>query len=414
MYISRPHLEKELEREIYGTKHIIIYGDSGCGKSWLYKKVLSDLKVNYKVINLASAARQQSITQEFRSVLSTAIPVQKIGYTEKKAAELSAGIAKGQVDHVASYQIGARDPVEVLFEHMHSGSRMKTSVIVFENLETIFDNQKLMDELGNLIILLDDERYARFNVKFIIVGVPSGVVEYFSKVKNLLSISNRLSEVPEVSRLSEDQISTFVRTGLLDELNIRFGQGLFNLFEEHIAWVTNGFPQRLHEYCLVLSEMCEDNNWVANERFLYDADIKWARKSHSKCVAVIDNIMNSKETTVGRRNQVLYTIAQIETSTFTVSDVEKIIKREFPNSTQDVNLNISGTLRSISQYEYSPIKRTPKGNSWLFSDPAYLLCLRSILVKNSHEKVEKRSSHQKSRYNDLHSLHKQLHYFLLH
>jgi predicted GTPase len=44
MYIHRKELELELKRKINGSKHILIYGDSGCGKSWLYKKVLSDEK----------------------------------------------------------------------------------------------------------------------------------------------------------------------------------------------------------------------------------------------------------------------------------------------------------------------------------------------------------------------------------
>lgn len=394
MYISRPHLEKELQKGVLGTKHLIMHGDSGSGKSWLYKKVLHDMKIKFKVVNLASAARHNSITEEFKLLLSSEQREKKVGYTEKVAGELNVGVAKGTVDNIKSYSVQFRDPVEEFFEFMFDLSKGKRSVIVFENLETIFNNQSLMDELGNLIILLDDERFSQYNVKFIIVGVPSGVIEYFSKVKNLLTISNRLLEIPEVARLSEDQISLFVQNGLVNELQIEFPAGLYEAYEERIGWVTTGLPESLHEYCLLLSDQCVENNRIAEENYLDKADNTFARTTLSGAYSVIDKVMNSIETVLGRRNQVLFTLGLVETTSFTASDIEKVFKREFPNTTRNVQLNISATLKSIEKFDDAPIKRTPKGNSWLFTHPKYLLCLRAILVKNAQEKVEKKEYNQ--------------------
>ncbi|MDG0808067.1 hypothetical protein [Cohnella rhizosphaerae] len=178
--------------------------------------------------------------------------------------------------------------------------KKQVSVLVFDNLETIFHSEKLMDELGNLIVLLDDRRYAQYNVKFVIVGVPSGIIEYFSKTKNLTTISNRLSEISEVTRLNADQVTSFIKSGFIEELMINFeSSSLYKKYEDHIAWVTNGIPQRLHEYCLEVCYFCEENNWSAKDQYLNLADQKWVAKSLSKNYVVIDNIMNSKETTVG-------------------------------------------------------------------------------------------------------------------
>ncbi|MDG0808068.1 AAA family ATPase [Cohnella rhizosphaerae] len=126
MYISRPRLEKDLKRELLGTKHVIIHGESGCGKSWLYKKVLSDMNINYEVINLANAARYGSITEEIKMVHSSLQPTRKTGYSEKKAGELSAGIAKGQLEFVGEFSVSEQDPVELLFKHLYKKSK-KTS-----------------------------------------------------------------------------------------------------------------------------------------------------------------------------------------------------------------------------------------------------------------------------------------------
>jgi nucleoside-triphosphatase THEP1 len=390
MYVPRPELEKELEREIYGTKHIIIHGESGSGKSWLYKKVLNDMNINFDIINLANAARHESITEEIRILLSSYISTYKISYTEKKAAELSAGFAKGRIDHVGSYKIEHKEPVEAFLEYLYNSANGKTSCLVFDNLETIFHSNKIMEELGNLIVLLDDYRYSKYKVKFIVVGVPSGVIEYFSKIKNIATIANRLSELPEVSRLDDLQTQILIKNGLIEELKIKFNdQNLYNKYVTHITWVTNGIPQRLHEYCLELSYFCEENSWEASEELLDKADKKWILKSLSKNYAVIDNIMNSKETTVGRRNQVLYALGLIQYSTFTTIDVENLVRKEFIKSTEGVNLNIGQALKSISDYDSAPIKKTPKGNAWLFTDPLFIMCLRAMLIKTSEEKVEK-------------------------
>lgn len=38
MYIDRPELETPLTSGLNDTKHLILHGESGSGKSWLYKK----------------------------------------------------------------------------------------------------------------------------------------------------------------------------------------------------------------------------------------------------------------------------------------------------------------------------------------------------------------------------------------
>lgn len=390
MYVSRPQLEKELKREIQGTKHIIIHGESGSGKSWLYKKVLKDMDIKYDIVNLANAVRHGSITEEMRILLSNYKSTSKTGYTEKKSAEALVAVVKAQIDHVGNYKIEQKEPVEAFLEYLNNNSKGKMSCLVFDNLETIFHNEKFMEEIGNLIILLDDYRYSRYKVKFIIVGVPSGVIEYFSKIKNIATIGNRISEIPEVARLDEKQTEIFINNGLINELNVEFGSTcLYDEYVKHIEWVTNGIPQRLHEYCLELSYFCADNNWVAKEEFLKEADKKWISKSLSKNYAAITNIMNSKETTVGRRNQALYALGLIKSRTFTTFDLEDLIRKEFVKSTSDVNLNVGQTLKAISDYEVAPIKKNPKGNAWLFTDPLFLMCLRTMLTKTSDEKVEK-------------------------
>jgi ABC-type ATPase involved in cell division len=68
MYVSRPDLEKCLYRSIEGSMHSFLFGESGNGKSWLYKKVFSEKNINYVVANCANASRKKSITDEIYAV----------------------------------------------------------------------------------------------------------------------------------------------------------------------------------------------------------------------------------------------------------------------------------------------------------------------------------------------------------
>ena len=54
MYVDRPILEERLTQALRGTKYIVIHGESGNGKTWLYKRVFAKEQVYVQVLNLAN------------------------------------------------------------------------------------------------------------------------------------------------------------------------------------------------------------------------------------------------------------------------------------------------------------------------------------------------------------------------
>ncbi len=186
MYIHRESLEKNLFRSINGSMHSFLFGESGNGKSWLYKKVFKDNSINYVVANCANASRKNSILEEIYSLSAKVGESIKTGYNETKKAEVSALVAKGGLSHEGQYSVLQEDKLITAFSNFNSQSKDLNSkhVIVLDNVETIFKNNSLMSELSDIIILLDDERYEKYNIKILIVGVPNGVMQYFSAAKN--------------------------------------------------------------------------------------------------------------------------------------------------------------------------------------------------------------------------------------
>jgi len=387
MYISRPELERQLTRALTATKHVVMHGESGCGKSWLYKKVLSDLNMKWELIDLALAANKGSISKEIESVLARRVPLKRTEYTEKQSLQGSAAVIKGAIENTDKFVISSPDPLEQLLESMAEESHKKRSCLVFDNLETIYSNKNLMDELGNMIILLDNPVYAKHQVIFLIVGVPNGVIQYFSGVSNLSTITNRLSEMPEVAKLSLEQVKNFVDKGFRDQLDISFpNEEIFEMFSSRINWATGGIPQRLHEYCAELSYLIEDNDWQVEAEFLDETDKIWLSKYLTSKYVVIDSLMNSRRTEVQRRNQILYCLGTLDKRTFTVTDVEVALKREFPENA-DIE-QLSNVVTQTLKFLDTIVSKT-LGNSWTFIDPLYHSCIRVMLQKTSDGKVNK-------------------------
>lgn len=393
MYISRPDLEKSLIQGLQGTKHLIIHGESGSGKSWLYKKVLRDINVKYKIVNLANASRLGSINQAFQILLDREEEATKTSYSEEKKAGAGVpGVASGGLSHTGHFTISRKEPFEAVLQELERESRGSFSVLVLDNLERIIENDKLLNELADLITLLDDDIYAEYRVKFIIVGVPNDLTRYFFNTPSFTTVGNRLQEIPEVFRFSEEQTKELVLRGFVNELGIlKEGEEILDKTSDHIIWVTDRIPQRIHEYCLKLAfEAFEKRRWLC-EADLKVADRKWLEESLYESYSAIEASMNEKDTKAQRRNQVIYALGRINKSGFRYTDIEGTLRRHFPKSTEGTQLNVSGILSYLASQDKPLIRKSPKSDTYVFCNPVYRMCIRCMLKINPRtEKIVKR------------------------
>jgi hypothetical protein len=247
MYVPRPSLEKALNNALRGNLHIIIHGESGTGKSWLYKKTFKDNGVQFIVANLANASRLGSISAELKNLIDREGSVVKTSYEEEKFAEFNALLAKGQLSHTGQYEIGQMEPFEAVLQFLRKKAGDSTAVLVFDNLEAAF-TEPLLKELADLVILCDDERYSKYAIKILIVGVPSGIKEYFYKTPHHSTVANRLIELPEVARMERDECFSLVSRGLIEKLQYQVPE--IDKISKHVSWITDRIPQMVHEYCL--------------------------------------------------------------------------------------------------------------------------------------------------------------------
>jgi len=390
MYIVRSDIENALISGFKGTMHIIIHGDSGSGKSWLYKKVFKDNKIFYLPANLANASRFKSIDKEFENLLNRENRKVKDSYTSSSTvtAESEFGFSSAitflsaKIKGIFSsseqthYKITSKEPFEACLEYLNKRAKRKPAVLVLDNFESILDNDILVKELSDIIILLDDERYGRYNVKLLIVGTPNDILYYFKKISSNNPVVNRVTEIPEVSRLTDSQTFELVERGFIIELGFKFEDEV--KAKKHIAWITDRIPQRIQEYCLILANLAIADKKIDSTKIDL-ADKKWLKDSLSSNYSAIENVMNSRETSVGRRNQTLYSIGQIQNNELRISEVGEVIRRIFPNSTGSVAINVSAMLTELEKADPPILKRSPKGDAYYFVDSKYKMCIRAML-----------------------------------
>ena len=380
VYIPREKLERQLYRAIDGTKNVLIKGESGCGKSWLYKKVFKDNKINYLVVDLSDASVEgNSIGRAIESALSINNGKDYVeeSYTEVKGAEANTVVAKANVQTEHTYK-KIDGILERAFKYL-SGLLKQKAVLVLDNLEHISDSDTLLAELNSILMKVDNSDFAKYNVKILVVGTPVGVDKFYRNVKNMDTISNRIEEIEEIKGLEKkEQISLFLNKTFVNQLDINFESKTLERYSEYILEITNGIPQRLHEYCLQLYYAIEDNDGNNDFSVHKKADEEYLRKSFQKYKTIVHKRLNSYETSEQRRNQAIYCLSKIKKTIFSTAEMESLLRKEF-NIEATTNIQISNVLSQLAEGENPLLSKSD--SRWVIQDSQYVIVIKLMLTK---------------------------------
>jgi hypothetical protein len=393
MYIRRPDHEQELARAVEGSLHSLICGESGSGKSWLYRHVAKKRGWRLFYANSGNAARKRSISRAIAESVFEENDRELVGYNQKLSGKIELLGLGGGGEAERSYAVQEKDILLRAFTSIRRQAGKEIALLVIDNLEALFSISTLMEELANIVLLLDDPTYATHKVKILLVGVPTEVVEYFRRTPNLESVGNRIKGVRALNSLNEVQITEFLRRGFMEQLRVQFAPGEFKDLVTHSLSVTLGIAERLHEYSEILGYRLEEAEWRYQPRLLEQCDEKFMVTSLRQSYAIIDIRTNERRTKTGRRNQVLYALGKISATTFETTQIEEIVREEFPKSTSVVQrLGIGQILADLSDGLDPLLRRAYRGTSYRFADPKYLMCLRVMLFKDStDERVLKKT-----------------------
>lgn len=386
-YVERPILESRLKDALGGQKYIIIHGESGNGKTWLYKKVLRQLRIPFHVVNLGNASSAGSLEALFENKLG------EIGHQAEiaKKTEVEGGIRPmgigGAVKQVTEYKSWTPTAFARLLQEISFTAKGGRGILVLDNFEQVVDDAKLVKDVAGLIISADEEAIASYNVKVLLVGTPNNIRHMIAKVSNAYTISNRLIEIPEVARMEVAEAFSVMSQGFERHLRYSFAIDKRGVYQD-ICWKTDRIAQEIQELCLKISLEAKRNQGIINREVVDLAEKAWAQDSLSHDMGTIELLMNSRDTKVGRKNQVLYCLGQYPKEDFKYLDIEKSVRDTFKVE-KSINLNIPQILASFVNADNPLLRRLPTGEGYRFVSPKLRMIIRARFKLDEDGRVVK-------------------------
>ena len=98
-------------------------------------------------------------------------------------------------------------------------------------------------------------------------------------------------------------------------------------------------------------------------------------------------IANKRDTKIGRRNQVLFCIAQLKVYSFSVQLIEEKMIDLFPINACKEKINIPSIIASIIKINDKILYKHEGQNRWEIRDPKFIMTMRMALKKTEQDLV---------------------------
>lgn len=365
MYVTRKDLERKLRRAVAGSQHIIVFGDSGSGKTWLYKKYFDENEILFITVDLSVA-----VSGGISEALADALPSSEwepVRRTVKGEAGAKVFVAKAGGSYETEYKKKEIDPLEAVLRELRD-KEAKARFIVFDNFEQISRNRALLEEIASLVIRLDNARFAQQGVRFLFVGVVADMKEMIASYDHADTVSNRVAEIPEVEQLSESEAASLIERGLFEKLKIETAIEKSDLIAR-VSFLSDRNAQQLHELAYEIACEAEENNWLIDAEGLKRAEEDWVETSLSIYRAQIESRMNKRDTKIQRRNQVLFCLGVSNSDRIKAADIDSQVRELFPDSVSASQLGIDQILSSLADGINPILLRNPNEPTYRLAHP---------------------------------------------
>jgi len=106
---------------------------------------------------------------------------------------------------------------------------------------------------------------------------------------------------------------------------------------------------------------------------------------------VMESHLNSKRTTISRRNQVLYAIGQVKSHQFDTLTIAEKVRELFPETATPTGMGISSILGDLAASDSPLLSKNSKANHFRVIDPRYVMCIRvAMYINPTTRNVERR------------------------
>lgn len=379
MYIARVEQERAVKRALDSNYCIVIYGDSGCGKSWLYRKVFADLGVSFSVLDLGTCLDQDDVDLKLLDRIARLEEFEEQEKLEERELDIRPMRAGVREKKSVNSKRNASSPFKRMCSLMRREKNFKRGVIIFENVEHIIDKPKLISFIQSKIMEIDNDEEASGDISIAVVGVPYELSKVLSEGNHYQTISNRIYEIPEIGPLEPAQAEEFMKRGFIELLKFQVSYD-FDLCLRAIATATNRIPQYLHDVCLLVSIAAEEGDRVINQELVERAIVDWVVSSDKSAFTLIDDVVSSDRSKGNLKSKLLFCLSQIEDPHFSKRDITSLLEKFFPRYCGTIKPATKQALTSLSQGSTSILKVSKDGHHFQIRSPAIRGALRSSLT----------------------------------
>jgi hypothetical protein len=138
MYVDRPQHERDLKRAVKGSLHVVLSGESGGGKSWLYKHVAQ--KEGWKTFyaNAGNAVRCGSLGAIMALAVRRSNDREIVEFSQELEAGAKAFGFGGSGKAGRKYAVTPQEALLKAFRTAREKAGNRQAVMVVDNLEAIF------------------------------------------------------------------------------------------------------------------------------------------------------------------------------------------------------------------------------------------------------------------------------------
>ena len=257
-------------------------------------------------------------------------------------------------------QIQTEVLIEQCYQKLYEKSNNKFTYIVLDNLERISSKKSIKEEIITLIQLLEDAEFNKYKIRFILVGIPSSLKEFFSEIEYFEPIANRISEVTKLNGFSNTELLEFLESTFTDKLHFDILETQLSEIKEYTMQITDGMPLRVQQFLLLLAEGILENQKVYVKQLLAKSAKKLLDAHYSEIETIADEFFLEPTNRVQRRNQLIFILGNIEHNVFTLKNLQVAFKRLFPLTTKGEDLQVNRYILPLTKGEKPLVKKIDK------------------------------------------------------
>lgn len=291
----------------------------------------------------------------------------------------------GEVNKIAKEEI-----IEQCYALLQKRSN-NYSYIVFDNLERVFNNEQIKEELITLIQCLEDKELNKYKVRYLLVGIPSSLKEFFHSIDYFQPIANRITEITKLNGFSAIELKQFLQDTLLDKLHYDLSSSQLDEIKDYTMLITDGMPLRVQQYLLLLANLIQSNYKAYDKHLLPKAAHELLKGHYSEIETLAEQYFNTPTNKFSRGNQLIFILGKLgHDNVFTIDSLQKLFSKFFPITTNSQDLRISRYLTPLTVGNPPLVKKIDK-NKFRVVDGNIKIWINSSLYIEENTEIVRQS-----------------------